>query len=97
MGRGSRLNSIGPNQRGKWIVQLTRPIDGRTADSAYTSNCSLRGVEQRGEDGNVAGLMPSHQFLSDEFVAEVAMYVRQSFGNSAGVVEPKDVAEVRGR
>lgn len=41
-------------------------------------------------------IMPKHSFLSDEEVAEVATYIRQSFGNNAGAVTIREVEEVRG-
>lgn len=40
-------------------------------------------------------IMPKHSFLNDEEIAEVATYIRQSFGNSAGAVTVRDVADVR--
>lgn len=40
-------------------------------------------------------LMPAHNFLSDQEVADVATYIRQNFGNSSPPVEPKDVKDVR--
>jgi glucose/arabinose dehydrogenase/mono/diheme cytochrome c family protein len=39
--------------------------------------------------------MPKHHFLSDQDVAEVATYIRQSFGNAADAVTVADVREVR--
>ena len=39
--------------------------------------------------------MAPHDFLTDEQIADVATYVRNSFGNKASVVVPKDVKAVR--
>ncbi len=39
--------------------------------------------------------MAPHDFLTDEQIADVATYVRNSFGNKASVVVPSDVKAVR--
>jgi mono/diheme cytochrome c family protein len=39
--------------------------------------------------------MAPHDFLTDEQIADVATYVRNSFGNKASVVVPADVKTVR--
>ncbi len=41
--------------------------------------------------------MPQHNYLSDEEVAGVATYIRQSFGNSASEVTVEEVREFRSR
>lgn len=41
--------------------------------------------------------MPGHNFLSDEEVASVATYIRQSFGNSADEVTVEEVRSFRGK
>lgn len=50
-------------------------------------------IEVRGERYNTA--MPGHGFLSDKQIAQVASYVRQSFGNDADAVSAREVAKVR--
>jgi len=50
-------------------------------------------IEVNGEPYN--GAMPSHDFLSDEEVAEVATYIRQNFGNDASAVSVRDVQRMR--
>ena len=50
-------------------------------------------ITVKGEEYN--GVMSSHAFLSDEEVAAVLTYVRQSFGNSASEITAAEVAEVR--
>ncbi len=39
--------------------------------------------------------MAPHDFLTDEQIADVSTYVRNSFGNKASVVVPSDVKAVR--
>lgn len=50
-------------------------------------------IEVNGESYN--NVMPQHAFLSDEDIAAVLTYVRQSFGNDASEITPAAVAEVR--
>ena len=50
-------------------------------------------ITVNGEEYN--NVMPSHSFLSDEDIAAVLTYVRQSFGNSAGEITVAEVADVR--
>ncbi len=50
-------------------------------------------IEVNGEQFN--GTMPEHSFLSDEQVAKVLTYVRQSFGNTASAVTKEEVTAVR--
>lgn len=51
------------------------------------------GAEERGEQ--VAGVMPGHSFLTDEEIAAISTYIRQSWGNTAGPVTSDKVKEVR--
>ncbi len=41
------------------------------------------------------GVMPKHDFLSDADVAKVGSYIRMKFNNNAGVIQEKEVANVR--
>jgi mono/diheme cytochrome c family protein len=50
-------------------------------------------IEVKGETYN--SVMPQHSFLSDEEVAEVSTYIRQSFGNDADPIRAEEVSEVR--
>lgn len=50
-------------------------------------------IEVNGQPYN--GLMPQHSFLSDEDVASVLTYIRQSFGNQASSVSAREVQTVR--
>jgi glucose/arabinose dehydrogenase/mono/diheme cytochrome c family protein len=44
-----------------------------------------------------SGVMPGNAFLSDEEVAQILTYIRQTFGNFASGVSASEVAAVRGR
>lgn len=41
------------------------------------------------------GMMPPHNFLNDQQVADVLTYVRNSFGNKAALIKPAEVKPVR--
>jgi mono/diheme cytochrome c family protein len=41
------------------------------------------------------GIMPTHQYLTDEQIADVLTYVRSNFGNTANAVLPEEVASIR--
>jgi mono/diheme cytochrome c family protein len=41
------------------------------------------------------GLMPPHNFLKDEEVANILTYIRQNFGNNASAVSVEEVKEYR--
>jgi len=58
-------------------------------------------VMMKGMDGPVLnkneymGAMASYKFLSDQKIADVLTYIRNSFGNDAEAVTAEEVAEVR--
>jgi mono/diheme cytochrome c family protein len=41
------------------------------------------------------GLMPAHNFLKDEEVANILTYIRSNFGNSAGSISVQEVIDFR--
>lgn len=47
------------------------------------------------QNGNVAGVMPTHRFMTDEEVAAVLTYIRKSWENEASSVAPEKVADIR--
>ncbi|WP_317191584.1 c-type cytochrome [Hymenobacter negativus] len=53
----------------------------------------LKGEEINGEDYH--GVMPSQAYLTDQQLADVLTYVRNSFGNKATAVTPAEVKAVR--
>ncbi|MFC5412071.1 c-type cytochrome [Larkinella bovis] len=50
-------------------------------------------IEVKGQSYN--NVMPQHDFLKDEDIAEVLTFVRQSFGNSASAISADEVKAVR--
>jgi len=41
------------------------------------------------------GVMPAHQYLTDEQIADVLTYIRSNYGNNADPVTPAEVARLR--
>jgi glucose/arabinose dehydrogenase/mono/diheme cytochrome c family protein len=68
-----------------------------TGDKKRLIGIALNGlegpVEVNGEQYD--GAMPQHSFLSNEELANVLTYIRQSFGNKASAVTAEEVAAVR--
>ena len=66
-------------------------------DKGLLISIVLNGMEGsitvNGEEYN--NVMPQHSFLSDEEVAGVLTYIRQSFGNTASEVSAEDVEKIR--
>lgn len=52
-------------------------------------------IQVKGKSFN--GAMPKNDFLSDEQIADVLTYIRQSFGNNAGDIKTQDVRKLRER
>jgi len=62
----------------------------------------LIGILLNGQQGEITvngqvfrGVMPPHQYLTDEQIADVLTFVRSNFGNSAGPVLPEEVTRLR--
>jgi len=43
------------------------------------------------------GVMPKHDFMSDEEIAKVLTYTRLSFGNNSSAVHEKEVSHARNK
>ncbi len=73
-----------PLSKTKWV----------NGDKKILVNILLKGMDQEIEvNGEVfSNVMPSHAHLSDQEIADVLTYVRNSFGNKASAVK---VAEVK--
>ena len=86
-------NGLGDSQRfpplagSEWV----------TGDKKRLIEVLLKGlegpIEVKGQSYN--NVMPPHNFLSDEDIAEVLTHIRTSFGNTVDAVAASEVAEVR--
>lgn len=66
-------------------------------DKAKLINVLLKGLNEETEiNGNTySNPMPSHDFLSDDDIAHVLSFVRNSFGNKASLVTAAEVKKQR--
>lgn len=71
-------------------------------DWVHGDKSRLIGLLLNGQQGEIKvngqvfrGVMPAHQYLTDEQIADVLTYVRSNFGNSASAVLPEEVAGIR--
>lgn len=68
-----------------------------TGDKRTLINLVLNGIQGpitvKGKQVN--GVMPKHDFLSNEEIAQILTYVRVSFGNSSSAIREGEVARVR--
>ncbi|NJN28222.1 MAG: cytochrome c [Cyclobacteriaceae bacterium] len=68
-------------------------------DKERLINVVLKGLNEPIEiQGEIyQNVMAPHAFLSDQQIADVLTYVRQSFGNNASEILPEEVEVVRGK
>ncbi|MGH9162999.1 MAG: c-type cytochrome [Vicinamibacteraceae bacterium] len=85
---GKGASGIGPPLAGSDWVQASPPVIARILLQGFSG-----GAAERRE--NVAGVMPAHAFLSDEDIAAVLTYIRQSWKNDAAPVAVDDVRRIR--
>lgn len=85
---------------GSGVPNVYPPLAGTdwvTGDKTRLIDVVLNGmdgeIEVNGKKYN--GVMTPHNFLTDEQLADVLTYIRQSFGNDASEITPKEVAKVR--
>jgi mono/diheme cytochrome c family protein len=87
-------------QDGTGVPRLNPPLVKTSyvlGDKKTIIEIVLKGFDAQVEiDGEYyQNAMAPHDFLTDEQIADVATYVRNSFGNKASVVVPSDVKAVR--
>lgn len=85
---------------GNGVPNMNPPLgetDWVNGDKTRLINIVLKGlngpIEINGEAYN--NVMAPHNFLSDEDIAAVLTFVRNSFGNSSGPISADEVADVR--
>ena len=86
---------------GLGVQNMNPPLAGTTyvlGDKTRLINIVLNGFNERVEiDGDIYNNpMPSQSTLTDQEIADVLTYVRNSFGNKASVVNASEVKKVRG-
>jgi mono/diheme cytochrome c family protein/glucose/arabinose dehydrogenase len=86
--------------QGQGMEGVATPLAGSdwvTGEPGPLIRITLHGFEGGAEElgYKISGVMPQHNFLSDEEVAAVLTYIRQSWGNDASPVSAGQVEEIR--
>jgi mono/diheme cytochrome c family protein len=86
--------------RGEGVANLNPPLRNSeyvTGDKTRLISILLKGSNEGLDvDGNTySNSMPPQQFLSDQQIADVLSYSRNSFGNKADEITPEDVKKLR--
>ena len=87
---------------GKGAPGMNPPLAGVdlvTGDKTNVINIILKGLSVptliNGETFNNA--MPAHAYLTDQQIADVLTYIRNTFGNKADAIKPEEVSKVRAK
>jgi mono/diheme cytochrome c family protein len=84
---GSGVPGLNPPLRG---------VDWVTGDKTRLINVLLKGLQGKEIDGEAYdNVMPAHDFLTDQQLADVLTYIRSSFGNKAGEIKPEEIKAQR--
>ena len=78
--------------------QLAPPLAGSArvnGDKDILVNIVLHGLKGPVDNKKYPDVMPAQQEHTDEYIASVLSYVRNSFGNKQRVVSVDDVKEIR--
>jgi mono/diheme cytochrome c family protein len=86
---------------GSGVPSMNPPLiktDWVLGDSTRLINVILKGLKDTEINGDsYSNEMPSHDFLTDNQIAEVLTYVRKSFGNKASAISSEDVKKQRAK
>jgi mono/diheme cytochrome c family protein len=86
---------------GSGVPNMNPPLiktDWVLGDSARLINVILNGLKDTEINGDsYSNEMPSHDFLTDNQIAEVLTYVRKNFGNQASAISSEDVKKQRAK
>jgi mono/diheme cytochrome c family protein len=86
---------------GSGVPGMNPPLvktDWVLGDSTRLINVILKGLKDTEIGGDsYSNEMPSHDFLTDNQIAEVLTYIRKSFGNQAGAIRSEDVKKQRAK
>jgi mono/diheme cytochrome c family protein/glucose/arabinose dehydrogenase len=86
--KGEGVDGVGPALEGSRWVQMEPEVPVRIVLHGFAG-----GVAEGNE--NIAGVMPGHAYFTDNEIAAVLTYIRQSWGNNAVPVDPEIVAKIR--
>lgn len=75
-----------PLRKTEWVL----------GDKTKLINVLLKGLQSAEVEGEMYdNVMPAHEFLSDQQIADVLTYVRMNFGNQATAITPDEVKQAR--
>lgn len=84
---------------GSGVPKLNPPLKGTDwvlGDKTRLINVILKGLQNVDiEDEPYDNVMPAHDFLTDQQIADVLTYVRSHFGNQASAIAPDEVKTTR--
>lgn len=86
--QGQGVSGVGSPLSGSEWVQNDPEVLVRIVLQGFSG-----GAEERDEE--ISGVMPGHGYLSDNDVASILSYIRQSWDNDASPVSPEEVARIR--
>ncbi len=73
-----------------------RGTDWVTGDKTRLINVLLKGLQNVEIDGETYdNVMPAHDFLTDQQLADLLTYLRTNFGNTAAPISPTEVKQQR--
>jgi len=86
---------------GSGVPNLNPPLRGTdwvNGDKVRLIGVLLKGLKDAEVDGEpYDNVMPAHDFLTDQQIADVLTYVRSNFGNKATAISAQEVKEQRGK
>ena len=84
---------------GGGVPRLNPPLRGTdwvTGDKTRLINVLLKGLQNVEIDGeSYDNVMPAHDFLTDQQLADLLTYLRSNFGNNAPPITPQEVKQQR--
>lgn len=86
--KGQGIGGVGPSLAGSNWAQEDPEIVARILLQGFSG-----GAKERGED--ISGVMPRHDYLTDETIASILTFVRNSWGNKASSVNPEQIGQTR--
>lgn len=86
---------------GGGVPNMNPPLRGTdwvNGDKARLIGVLLKGLQNVEVEGEpYDNVMPAHDFLSDQQIADVLTYIRSNFGNKATAISAQDVKEQRSK
>ncbi|MEZ0539329.1 c-type cytochrome [Fibrella arboris] len=86
---------------GGGVPNMNPPLRGTdwvNGDKARLIGVLLKGLKDADVEGEpYDNVMPAHDFLTDQQIADVLTYIRNNFGNKATAISAEEVKQQRGK